>query len=426
MTIALTGATIISCDGREPLDDGTVIIEGETIKWVGQTADARVASASVIDCHGKTVMPGLCDAHAHLYFDGVIDPYTLELSKPLEQAAIDAALNAAKLLRLGFTAVRDVGTRGNIAVAIRDEVQRGRLHGPRIKAAKQIISTWGGLCDHHPTHLFGRDQYRSGIAEIVTGPWEARNAVRQQVKDGVDWVKVEASGTGFNRLCPADRDTMSAEELQAVVDEATSRGRPVACHAESRNSIIKAAEAGVRTIEHAVHLDDEGLAAILARDIAICPTLALYATHARSGLEHGMHPDAVTNYQRTSLQHVASVRAAHEAGATIIAGGDSGQPNFPQGGALEEICAFVELVGMSEEQALLTATRDAARVIGFGDRGTIEPGKVADLIVLKRNPLEDIRVIAEPHVVDAVVQSGQMVVAGSAEQAPPCGIRDRG
>ena len=139
--------------------------------------------------------------------------------------------------------------------------RQGRLPGPRIKASKQIISVWGGLGDFHPTHIFRREQYAAALTEIVTGPWEARNAVRQQVKDGVDWVKVEASGTGFNPLCPAERDTMSFEELPAVVEEATDKGKPVACHAESRNAIIKAAQAGVRTVEHAIYLDDEGLEA---------------------------------------------------------------------------------------------------------------------------------------------------------------------
>src|SRR5262249_50959950 len=155
-----------------------------------------------------TVIPGLCDAHAHLVYEGVADNWTIELSKSLEEAAIDAALNAAKLLRMGFTSVRDVGTRGNIAVVVRDAVDAGPPPAPRIKASKQIISVWGGLGDLHPTHIFRREQYGAALTEIVTGPWEARDAVRQHVKDGADWIKCEASGTGFNPLCPAERDTM--------------------------------------------------------------------------------------------------------------------------------------------------------------------------------------------------------------------------
>jgi imidazolonepropionase-like amidohydrolase len=412
VTIALTNAIVVPCTGEEPIEQGTVVVEGERITWVGSSAEAPDTGAEQVDCSGKTILPGLCDAHAHLVYDDVQDAYTIELSKPVEQAAIDGALHAAKLLRLGFTSMRDVGTRGNIAVVVRDEVARGRLQGPRIKASKQIISVWGGLGDFHPTHIFRREQYATALTEIVTGPWEARNAVRQQVKDGVDWIKVEASGTGFNPLCPAERDTISAEELQAVVDEATDKGKPVACHAESRNSIIKAARAGVRTIEHAIYLNDEGLEAILERGVAVCPTLGLYTAYAEKGLEFGIPLEVVTNHRRTHEKHVEAIRKAHDSGVVIIAGSDSGLSNFPQGGALEEICAYVEVIGMSPHDALLTATRNATRVIGFDDAGTLESGKLADLIVLGENPLERIRAIAEPGTVEAVIKGGE-VVSGS-------------
>lgn len=150
------------------------------------------------------------------------------------------------------------------------------------------------------------------------------------MKDGVHWVKVEASGTGFNPLCPAERDTISAEELAAVVNEASDKGKPVACHAESRNAIIKAARAGVRTVEHAIYLDDEGLEAVLEHEVAICPTLGLYTAYAAHGLEFGIPIEIVTNHRRTHERHVEAIRKAYEAGVTIIAGSDSGLTNFPQ------------------------------------------------------------------------------------------------
>ena len=413
MSIALKNAIVVPGSGEPPIENGTVILQGERIGWVGPSSEAPETDAEPVDCTGKTILPGLCDAHAHLVYDDVQDAYTIELAKPVEQAAVDAALHAAKLLRLGFTSIRDVGTRGNIAVVIRDEVRRGRLPGPRIKASKQIISVWGGLGDFHPTHIFRREQYATALTEIVTGPWEARNAVRQQVKDGVDWVKVEASGTGFNPLCPAERDTISFEELAAVVDEASDKGKPVACHAESRNAIIKAARAGVRTVEHAIYLDDEGLEAVLEHDVAICPTLGLYTAYATHGLEFGIPIEVVTNHRRTHERHVEAIRKAYEAGVTIIAGSDSGLTNFPQGGGLEEICVYVEKVGMTPYEALLTATRDATRVIGFGDEtGTLEPGKHADLLVLRESPLERIRVLTEPESLEAVLKGGE-VVAGA-------------
>ena len=330
MSLTLENARLFTATGAATVEDGALTIDGDTLTWVGRTGEAP-GDGPTIDCGGRTVMPGLIDVHAHLVYSEVRDPYSIELSKPLEAAAVDAALNAALLQRMGFTAIRDVGTRGNIAVIIRDAIAEGRLPGPRVKASKQIISVWGGLGDMHPTHIFRREQYAAALTEIVTGPWEARNAVRQQVKDGVDWVKVEASGTGFNPLCPAQRDTMSFKELRAVCEEAEDKGKPVACHAESRNSIIKAAKAGVRTIEHAIYLDEEGTEAVLENKVAICPTIGLYTAYTEHGLEHGILPEIVAAHRITHEAHLHAIRTAHEAGVTIVAGSDSGTDELPAG-----------------------------------------------------------------------------------------------
>ena len=415
MPFTLENARLFTATGAATVEDGALTIDGDALTWVGRTGEAP-GDGPTIDCGGRTVMPGLIDVHAHLVYSEVRDPYSIELSKPLEAAAVDAVLNAALLQRMGFTAIRDVGTRGNIAVIIRDAIAEGRLPGPRVKASKQIISVWGGLGDMHPTHIFRREQYAAALTEIVTGPWEARNAVRQQVKDGVDWVKVEASGTGFNPLCPAQRDTMSFKELRAVCEEAEDKGKPVACHAESRNSIIKAAKAGVRTIEHAIYLDQEGTEAVLENEVAICPTMGLYTAYTEHGLEHGILPEIVAAHRITHEAHLNAIRTAHEAGVTIVAGSDSGLSNFPQGGGLEEICSYVEAIGMSPEEALLSATRDAARVIGFEDTGTLERGKRADLLILNGDPTERIRVLTDPDALEAVIQGGE-VVAGALPSA---------
>jgi len=408
MTTALHNARVFTATGSPAIERGTVLVDGSSIAWVGPSSEAPIEGTEVIDCTGKTILPGLVDAHAHLVYNNLPDA-SFELTKSLEGATIDSVVNADKLLRMGITSIRDPGTRGNIAVLVRDAVRDGRIPGPRIRAAKQLISVWGGLVDWHPTHLFGRQQQPNLLAEFITGPWEARNAVRQQVKDGVDWIKVEASGTGANPLCPADRDTMSMEELSAVVDEATDKGIPVMCHAESRNSIIKAAKAGAKTIEHCVFLDDEGLDEVLKHNVAICPTVANYVAFATKGIERGIPPEWVAQHQKTYKRHIESIRKAHEGGATIIMGSDAGSRSFRHGENLEEICLYVELVGMTETEALLTTTRKAAQVIGLPDVGTLEKGKLADLVILGANPLERIRVLTEPGNLETVMQDGRVV-----------------
>jgi imidazolonepropionase-like amidohydrolase len=148
---------------------------------------------------------------------------------------------------------------------------------------------------------------------------------------------------------------------------------------------------------------------VLDRGAAICPTLGLYTAFAQKGLEFGIPAEIVSAHRRTHEQHVEAIRKAHAAGVTIVAGSDSGLANFPQGGGLEEICTYVEVIGMSEQEALLTATRNAARVIGFEEAGTLEPGRLADLLVFAENPLERIRVLTEPEALEAVVQDGVLV-----------------
>lgn len=323
---------------------------------------------------------------------------------------MDAVASARRLLELGFTTVRDLGSRANIGVTTRDAISRGQIPGPRVVAAGNIITTVGGLLDGHPSHLFEGSRYHYGHGTTVSGPWEARDAVRQQVKDRVDWRKTDTSGTGFNPMCPADRDTTSEEELTAIVDEANRKNRPVAVHAESRLGVLKAARAGVRTIEHGIFIDSEGLDLILAKDIAYSPTLALYVGLADWGTDVGI-PSAIVELQKSTRErHIDGVRRAYNAGATIIAGSDAGVPGFPQGGALKEVQAYVELVGMSPMQAMKSMTSTPARVFGLDDvTGSLRPGRAADMVLFRENPLDDIRKLEDGRARVAVYQSGRLV-----------------
>lgn len=420
MRTAFVNGSLFTGVEAKPAAFGNLVVLDSRVESVTSEALTLEGVDHVVDCTGLTLVPGLVDTHVHLIYNGVRDAYTIELERSLEEATIDAALHAARLLELGFTSIRDVGTRGNIAVVVRDAIASGRIAGPRVRASKQIISVWGAG-DIHPSHIFGEHPYAAALTEIVSGPWEARDAVRRHVKDGVDWIKVEASGTGFNPYCPAEVDTMSEEELRALCDEAADKDKPVACHAESRNSIIKAARCGARTVEHAIYLDDAGIEALLEHDVAICPTLGLYSAFAARGLEFGIPSEVVANHRRTHERHVESIRRARAAGVTVVAGSDSGLAHFPQGGGLEEICAYVEVLGMAPVEALIAGTRDAARVIASEATGTLEAGSLADLVLYSADPTADIRVITDDSQRLAVVQAGR-AVSGS---LPGRGAGDR-
>ena len=404
----LRGATIIDgvADAGYP---GSVLVDGDVIGAVGAGL-VPADGDEVIDCQGLFICPGFIDSHCHLIYNDAKDLYDLEIAKSIPEATLDALASAKRLLELGFTTIRDLGSRANIGVTVRDAISRGQIPGPRVVAAGNIITTVGGLLDGHPSHLFDGSRYRYGHGTTISGPWEARDAVRQQVKDGVDWIKTETSGTGFNPMCPADRDTTSEEELAAIVHEASRKARPVAVHAESRLGVLKAARAGVRTIEHGIFMDNEGLELMLEKNIAYSPTLALYVGLADWGGDVGI-PAAIVELQKSTRdRHIESVRRAREASATIIAGSDAGVPGFPQGGALKEAQAYVDLAGMSPMEAVKSLTSTPARVFGLEDvTGSIQPGRQADLVIFRENPLDDIRRLEDDRARVAVFQAGRMV-----------------
>ena len=405
----LQGATII--DGVADAGySGSVLVDGEKIAGAGPGVSAA-GDTEVIDCRGLFICPGLTDSHCHLIYNDAKDLYDLEIAKSIPEATLDAVSSAQRLLELGFTTIRDLGSRANIGVVIRRAIEAGQI-------PDRACSPPG----HH--HHRGRPAGRAPQPPVRRREVPARSRSqdqrtvggagrgRQQVKDGVDWIKTETSGMGFNPMCPAERDTTSDEELGAVVDEATRKQRPVAVHAESRMGVLKAARAGVRTIEHGIFMDDEGLELILAKDIAYSPTLALYVGLADWGAAAGIPPEIVELQQGTRERHIEAVRRAYRASATIIAGSDAGVPGFPQGSAVKEAEAYVDVIGMSPMEALKSLTSTPAEVFGLGERtGSIRPGRDADLVIFSADPLADIRVLGDDRSRVAVLKAGS-VVAG--------------
>ncbi len=390
---------------------GTLVIEGDRIASLGHDVTPG-DDDTVIDLDGGFVVPGLMDAHCHLIYRDVADPYDIELRKSVPEATLDAVVNARTVLSAGFTTIRDVGSRANIGVEVRNAIARGDITGPRVFPAGRILSAPGGLADFHPSHIFEDRPYRYGLGEQVVGPHEARATVRRQLKDGVAWIKVGVSGTGFNPLCPAERNGLSEEEFAAVISEARLQGVPVAAHAESAEAVRAAARHGAQTIEHGIYIDDESLELMVSNGVTLSPTLSMYRAFAMRGADMGIPQVIVDQHKRTHERHAQSIRSAFEAGVPIVAGGDAGLTHFPQGSCAEEMASYVDIVGMSTREALSTMTVNVARLLGISDEvGVIETGKVADLLVLREDPLADPRVVASAAARAAVFQSGRLVAS---------------
>lgn len=398
-TTVLRNARLIDGTGAPPRPAAIAVRDG-AILAVG---DDMPTADTTIDCARLTLLPGLIDAHAHLVYAGFRSLEEID-RQSVETATINGVRNAAKVLRAGYTTIRDVGTIGNVAVAVRDAVATGKVPGPRVIASGSIICPTAGLGDTTPPHW----TRAHGLGVLVDGAEGIRAEVRRQIRAGVDNIKLAASGVEVGPYAWTWMTTFSEEEVRVAVEEAHRWGRTVAVHAQSYDSVKFALRAGVDTIEHGTRMDDEAIALFARSEAVLVPTLSTLFSVLELGASLNLPAKQREEMSVNEPLWLESFARARAAGIPIAAGADLGN-RYPHGSNAREIALLVRC-GMTPMEALRAATAVAAQALKRADRiGTVEAGKVADLLLFDGDPLVEIESLQDLERVALVVQSGKPV-----------------
>ena len=404
MTRVLTGATLIDGTGAAPVSDAAVVIDRDRITAAGpRAALSWPADAEVIDARGRTLIPGLVDAHDHLASHGYGLATRLGLDEPASTAHLRTARVLAETLAMGYTTVRDAG---GLDAGFKLAVEQGLIPGPRLVLALQIISPTGGIGDR--VSPSGHDC--CGAHDpllppcVANGPDPVRDVVRTMVRAGADVIKTATTGGASSRPGHGPLDAaFSLAEMEALVTESHALGRRVMCHALGGPGLRTALAAGVDSIEHGCYLDEDAtlLGQMAVQGTFFVPTLTVYVYHRESPAPH-VRERAVALH----AHHVASVRRALELGVPIAAGTDAGGHGHPKN-ALE--LKYLVEAGLSPMQALRAATQWAAACLGLGrEIGTIEQGRLADLVLVGGDPLDDVTLLLDPARIELVLKGGSI------------------
>jgi len=383
--MAVLCGRLIDGRGDTALRDRVVLVEGEHITAVGGR-EIIPKGARIIDLGNATVLPGLIDAHAHPLIR-TDDYQTYHLKKSSAYKALHGLRTVQDLLRAGWTTLRIAGD-ADVYYAhleIRNAIEEGLFLGPRITGAGHYLSITGGGGD---INFLAPEQSVVADGLVVDGVDEMRRAVREEIKNGSDWIKLLVSGAFMSSGDNPRQVHFSPEELRTAVEEATRFGVPVMAHAHSSESIKQAVRAGVRSIEHGTFLDAEGIELMKEHGTYLVPTLYIgeyfLDEHADSEAQRKM----VELTRRYRSGYFEAMGQAIQAGVRVGVGTD--YVGFPPEYAVRELAQLVQ-AGMTPMQAIQAATRVNAELLGWEDRiGTVEPGKLADLMAVQGDPLEDI------------------------------------
>jgi imidazolonepropionase-like amidohydrolase len=407
-TLVIRNGTLIDGSGAAAAANTAVVIQGNRISSVGELPGGvnleDADKVDVIDATGQWIMPGLIDGHCHLSFGmpavqgyasarGTVNPGF---------SAIRAAKNAQTILRSGVTSVSIPGGTWFIEVGLRDAINAGLIEGPRIYTAGRFIITYGSIADSEPSWVGAPEHTYGVLANNVT---DMITEVRRQTKHGVDFIKLADSTWG-------DTQTIAKEEIAAVVEEAHRRNARIAIHSRGAGSTQAAAEAGVDWIMHADLATERELYAVAEAGVRIMPTMTFLFEALEVGKEKGRSDAELDIIKRNADNAVTVLQTARSLGVQVMAGTDTGNSPVMPYGVLHahEAEVMVKFGGYTPLEAITASTKDNAYSVGMeGELGVIESGKLADLLILDADPLEDIRVLQGGKHLNAIIKDGRRV-----------------
>ncbi len=386
--IIIHAGSLLGVPGKKPLHKQTILIKNNLIEDIREGYfDVRkfnIQQATIINLKNAFILPGLMDMHVHLTMD---DHKKTEGGNNEDAQIITGLKNARKTIWAGFTTVRDVGAEGRAIFVLKDAINAGEFPGPRILAAGNILRV--NTDDKHPGACYNVDS--------------CRKAVRYQVNMGADWIKIYATCSG-SKPCGREKapPLLLDDELKAIIETARTREVKVAAHAHSTAGINSALRVGVSSIEHGSYNDEESHRLFIKHKAFLVPTLAVEDNIER---DFKTASEPMKGIMKAFMNnHPSRTFAAYKAGVMIAAGSDAGVT--PHGHNARELEWYVK-IGFSEEEALITATRNAAQLIGQTQwLGTVEKGKFADIIAVRHSPLKDIHNLRN---VIFVMRSGQII-----------------
>lgn len=375
----------------KPKEKMTIVINENKIQKVVSGYLEPGAQDKVIDLKNMTVMPGLMDMHVHIESETSPTHYLDRFTKEREEIAFESTVYAKRTLLAGFTTVRDLGGSG-INIALRDAINKGLVIGPRIFTAGKAISSTGGHAD--PTNGYRREIEgdagpREGVAD---GKNQCMEAVRWRYKNGADLIKIMATGGVLSIEKSGENPQFTEKEIEAIVETANDYGFQVAVHAHGAEGIKRAIRAGVHSIEHGTLMDDEAMDLMIKHGTWYVPTIAAGKFVAEKAAEPGYYPEVVRPKALAIGPKIqATFAKAYKKGVKIAFGTDAGV--FPHGDNWKEFVYMVE-AGMKPMEAIQSATIKGAELLGKEkELGSIEAGKIADIVAVEGNPLENIKVM---------------------------------